>query len=186
MDTRNEKTNMKEERQMERQYNHLYKSLYGMGAALACFLLLVPTFWFIPADAQQSPPSADAAREQELDTRITAFFTTLASGNSSAACEEFLRSSPLGAATSEVTELRNKTEEARTQFGLILDWEKYKTTERVGEDIVVIRYILKYDQYPVIWTFIYYRKPTGALSMPTSNPWVLIDLRFDTNILNIL
>jgi hypothetical protein len=166
---------------MERKYEPLYKIFFGVGAALLCVLLLLSALRMAPADAQTQPP-ADTGREQELDARIVNFFRTLAGGDSRTAFEELLRGSPLGSpsAGSQSTELRNKVEELKTDFGEILNWERYEA-KRIGDDIVLVRHILKYEQYPVIWTFKFYRKPSNTPSM--TNPWVLIELHFDTNIL---
>ena len=168
---------------MKRQYNHPYKSLCGIGAASVCFLLLLPCFRLLPVGAQLQT-SVDASRDLEFDTKIRDFFDTIKRGNSSLALEELLRQSPLDSsnASSHLTELRNKIEEMKERFGEILRWEKYET-KRIGEDIILIRYILKYERYPVIWTFTLYRKPSVSSSITNTNPWGLIELHFDTNLL---
>jgi hypothetical protein len=89
-----------------------------------------------------------------------------------------------------MAELRNKVTECKEQFGDILNWEKIEE-KKLGNDVVVFRYVLKYDQYPVIWTFAFYRKPPLSSSTPTtislpstpSNPWMLVGLRFGEEIL---
>ena len=163
---------------MELRYDRLYKSLCGMGAALVCFLLLLPTLQLITGNAQ-----TDINSERTLDAKIQTFFGSLMGGNSSEAFGELLRSSPLGSADArpQLTELQKKVEEAK-QFGEIINWEEYES-KRIGKDIMSLRYILKYEQYPIIWTFTFYRKPSGPSSMTTSNPWVLIDLRLETDFL---
>jgi len=171
---------------MKRQHDHLYKSFYSIGAVLICFLLLVFAFRAIPVDAQPSAFSSDPSREQGLDTRIQTFFETLKRGNSSSAFDAILEQSPLGSsgAGSKISELQKQVEELKNDFGDILNWEKHET-KRMGEDVIVVQYILKYERYPVIWSFAFYRNPAGtsSMTMTTSNPWVLVELRFDTNIL---
>ena len=169
---------------MEQQCNRLYKSLLGMGATLVCFLLLLPALRIIPADAQSQPASADISRDSELDERIRAFFDSLQRGNLSTAFDGLLAQSPLHspAAMPHQTDLRNKVGEARDQFGEILNWEQYDT-KPIGTDVVVMRYILKYDQYPVIWTFSFYRKPSSLPGLINpSNRWVVVGLQFDTSL----
>jgi len=172
--------------QMKQQNNHVYKSFCGAGAALICLLLLFSVFPFLPTDAQ-IPPSIDAGGNVDFDTRIKAFFTTLANGSSASAFEELLRQSPLGSpdinsqAAEQRNELRSKTDDLKTQLGEIVKWEKYET-KYIGEDIALIRYILKHEHYPVIWTFTFYRKPVPASSFSSSNSWVVIGLDFDTNL----
>jgi hypothetical protein len=168
--------------QMERRYDHLYKRLYGIGAAVVFVLLLFPAFRLLPTGAQ-APTTPDAGREQELSARVQTFFTALSRGNSAPAFEELLRQSPLNAAAAgtELARMRNKVEEFKTQFGDILRWDKHDV-KQIGEDIIVMRYILKYDQYPVIWTFAFYRKPSTASSLGNSNVWTLVEVHFDTNL----
>ena len=175
---------------MERQYGNWYKSLYGIGAAVVCFLLLLPALRFIPVDAQISSSSAVVSGEQEVEMRVRDFFTALMRGNSALALDDLLRGSSLGTGTTSAqqTELRNKTEEIRAEFGTIFSWEKIET-KQIGEDVIVVRYVLKHDLHPVVWSFAFYRKPSGTSSITSTlpstnlNAWVLIGLHFDPNVL---
>ena len=166
---------------MARQYDHWYKNLYGIAAALTVFLLLLPTLWLVPTDAQ-STLTTDISREHGLDARIQDFFTTLKRGNHTSALEELLQQSSydFSSAESHMTDLRKEVEKAGTQFGEMQNWEKYET-KQIGSDIILVRYILKYDRHPVMWTFLFYRKPPGTLSMTSPRTWELIQLYFDTN-----
>jgi hypothetical protein len=167
---------------MARQYDSLYKNLYGIGAALVCFLLLLPTLRLMPTDAQL-PPTTDISREQGLDAKILDFFMSLKRGNHTLALEELLRQSALGSASAEsqLTDLRKEVEKAGTLFGDIQSWEKSEG-KPIGSDIILVRYILKYDRYPVMWTFLFYRKPSSAPSITSpGSSWELIELYFDTN-----
>ena len=165
---------------MARQYDLLYKNLYGIVAALAFFLLLLPILWLVPIDAQLTS-TVDISREQGLDTRIHEFFSSLKRG-SHTAFEELLQTSAYSTSSAEphVTDLRKEVERAGKQFGEIQNWEKYEA-KQVGSDIILVRYILKYDQHPVMWTFLFYRKPSSTQSMASPSTWVLIQLYFDTN-----
>jgi len=171
---------------MERRGDYWFKNFLGIGAVLVCFLLLLSALRLAPVDAQQPPPSADTNREQELDTKISAFFTAFMRGNTESAFQELLWQSPFGSASagSALVDLRNKAEETKTEFGDIYRWEKFET-KRFGEDVVMVRYVLKHEQYPVLWTFVFYRKPSSTTSMTMTNPnaWVLVQLRFDTDIM---
>jgi hypothetical protein len=168
--------------QMTRKYAHLYKTLYGIVAALTFFLLLLPALRLMPIDAQLTP-TADISREQGLDARIHEFLTSLRRGNHTSALDELLQPpSPYSSpnAESQVTDLRKEVEKAGKQFGAILNWERYEA-KQIGSDIILVRYILKYEQHPVMWTFLFYRKPSSTLSMTSPSTWVLIQLYFDTN-----
>jgi len=154
-----------------------------MGAALMCALLLLPSLRIIPSGAQ-AQSAADTGRVQEIDNRIETFFGALMRGSSGSAFEDLLQGSSLGApsAAPQVVALRTKVDELKL-FGAILHWERYDTRS-IGTDVSVVRYILKYDQHPVIWTFVFYRKPSGTSSITSANnPWVVLELRFDTSFL---
>ena len=169
---------------MKRHYDYLYKSRYVIGSVLICFVLLLITFRTIQVDAQSPGASAEINRETALDIRIGSFFETLKRGNPPSAFEELLLQSPLGSASagSQISELQNQVGELRKDFGDILNWDKYET-KWLGEDVAVVRYILKYEQCPVLWSFAFYRMPASTPSMTMTNPWVLVALHFDTSLL---
>jgi hypothetical protein len=172
---------------MERQYSHLYQNLCSIGAAAVCFLLLLSALRFIPADAQTTL-IADPASERELDGRIQNFFFALTRRTSSALAELVRRSvfSASGMDSPSVEQLRTEIDKAKTEFGEIINFERYEV-KQVGEDVFVIRYILKYEQHPVMWKFTFYRKPSSPSSLivpsPSTppSPWTLIKLHFDTD-----
>ena len=171
---------------MTQQSNHLYRTLCGMGAALICFLLLLSSFQFPPVGAQSQPLTSsliDTGREQEIDARIRTFFETLARGSSTSAFDELLRQSPFSnyEAGQASAELRKKTDELSVQYGGMLNHEKCDF-KRIGDDLVLTRYISKHENSPIIWTFAFYRKPAGATSITNPNTWMFIQLHFDTDL----
>ena len=163
--------------------SHLYRSLCGIGAALICFLLLF-CFQFPPAGAQ-TQSLVDTSRDHEFEPRIQTFFRTLQGGHSQLAFDGLLHQSPLNLGDPQaVADSRSRVDEMRTQFGEILHWERFES-KQIGEDVVLVRYVLKYDHYPVVWTFTLYRKPTVTPSISNPNPWLLVELHFDTNLRNL-
>ena len=172
--------NSKGENQME--HRRLYKQIFSIGTVLLCFLLLLPALRFLPAGAQ-SQPATDVGRD-EFDARIQFFFETLRRVGSVPAFDELLRGSPLGTsdANAPLTNLRNRVDGLQADFGDILNWEKLET-KRVGTSIVLVRYVLMYDRYPVVWTFTFYRKPptTPSVTALNQNLWLLVELHFDTD-----
>lgn len=172
---------------MERKNKQRYK-FYILGIVLLGFLILLPIVQLKPAGAQSQNLNG-VSGEPDLDLKIRTFFETLMKGNSATAFEELLRQSHLNSfdGTQASTELRNKVDELQTQFGEILDHEKYDT-KRIGTDVVVIRSVLKYERHPVLWTFTFYRKPSvlTASITSTSNPWVVVEVNFDTDMKRLL
>ena len=107
------------------------------------------------------------------------FFNALRS-NSALAFDELLREGPLGnpEAAEKRNKLQNHTDELKTRCGTIVRREQYET-KPIGEDIVLVRYILKYEQYPVVWTFTFYRKTTASSSVVQPSSWVIVALDFE-------
>jgi hypothetical protein len=162
------------------QQNRLYKSFFSIATAVICLLLLLPSFRIFPLGAQ-TQPTTGIARDQDIEARVETFLGTLSSGNATSAIDRFLQMSPLGApgAAPQRTELRTKIDELEA-FGKIINWERIET-KSIGTDVSVVRYVLKYELHPVLWTFVFYRKPSSTTSMPSSNTWVVVELHFETS-----
>ncbi|MDR3199439.1 MAG: hypothetical protein LBU34_16340 [Planctomycetaceae bacterium] len=149
--------------------------LFFGGIILLLFLLFLPSVPLRPVKAQ--PTTGDSYKE--LDDKIRAFFDHLISGNTTNAFDNLLLQSPLGSSSAPVTEIRTKLDETKKHVGDFHAYEFY-LAKPVGKDIVLIRYILKCEYYPVIWTFTFYRKP--SLQGSTGTPWQLVEMRFDSNL----
>lgn len=169
---------------MKRHYYSLLKYCCGITAAWVGLWVLFLALPLTSTDAQ-TLTTADSSREAELDAKIDTFFDALMRDNTVSAFDELLRGSAYG--TPETAEkrdqLRRETDAFKEQFGAIVRWEKYETT-MVGEDVLILRSILKYEQYPVMWTFTFYRKPVPATSLftPGTNLWTIIALDFSTQL----
>ncbi|MDR0871624.1 MAG: hypothetical protein LBN39_12615 [Planctomycetaceae bacterium] len=154
-------------------------------AVLFPLLLLLPMFPAVSARAQQPINGTDPYKE--LDEKINIFFEGVIAGNTSSALENLLLQSPLGTTTnsSSSASMKTRLDEARTQYGSFIDYEPVKHIP-LGKDAVLIRYLLKCDNYPLVWTFTYYRKPpqrgTVSPAAVAAAPWQLIEMRFDTNL----
>ena len=153
--------------------------------ALVCFPLL-PSLPLQTEGAESQTPITvpnDLSGEHETDVRIQAFFNALMKENSISVYEELFRQS-LSTPT-EVEQLsvqyRNRLAEVSVRFGGMVDYKKYDT-QWIDEDIVLIRYILKYENSPMIWTFGFYRTPTTTMGITNDNPWRLIAAHFETDL----
>ena len=165
---------------MERKHDRLYKNLFGIGVALVCFLLLLSVLRTVPAGAQST---MDSGVIQGLERRIETFFGELrrTTPAPTSVFTDFLDQSPLGSDAQRVTELRGNVNAMSGQFGDILHWERYDTRQ-IGANTIVIRYVLLYDQYPVVWSFVFYRKPSMTPGINT-NLWILVELQFGQSLL---
>jgi len=171
---------------MGRHYNRMSKKLSIMGTTAILFLLLLSLFRLIPAGAQIQP-SADIGKEPALDAKIDVFFGSLRQGNTATAFSELLRDSLYSSptATTSTSEVQTKVDALKGQIGEIIRWEKLDE-KSVGSDIMVYRYILKYDLHPVIWTFYFYRKPIAPTALSTTpNTWGLDSMHFDPDLKNL-
>ena len=139
--------------------------------------LVLALIAYIPVGAQQTTFPSDPTRE--LDERIKLFFNDILRGNTSKAFEDLFH--PLSG-SEPLAGMRVKLEDAKEQFGMLRNYERIDS-RAVGEDLVFVWYLLKYDKHPVTWTFTFYRRPVETgMGVTSSNPWLLIGLRFDTNL----
>jgi hypothetical protein len=77
--------------------------------------------------------------------------------------------------------MKTKLDDVKTRFGSFKDYEKIDA-KPIGKDLVIIRYLLKCELYPVVWTFTFYRRPTSPTTLTTAAQWQIVGLRFDTNL----
>jgi len=144
-------------------------------------LLLLALVAFIPVEAQPVVSSIDAGKEP--DERVRRFFNEVLAGNGPKALDDLLSASSDSASLADV---KKKFEDVKIHCGNLRNYEKHNV-KLVGDDLVFVRYLLKGDKRPVVWTFTFYRRPAEPGSLPTApNPWFVIGLRFDTNLDSLL
>lgn len=56
--------------------------------------------------------------------------------------------------------------------------------QKIGRDIIIMRYLYKSDTIPVVWYFTFYRLPSKTTPESSLTPpaWHCIGVRFDTNL----
>ncbi|MDR1480561.1 MAG: hypothetical protein LBJ00_16640 [Planctomycetaceae bacterium] len=125
----------------------------------------------------QSYASSEPYRE--LDERIKLFFDEIiANSTSTDAFDSILTTGSVGGLTdTSISEMKTKLDDVKTRFGGFKDYEKIDA-KPIGKDLVIIRYLLKCESYPVVWTFTFYRRPSSS----SLAQWQTIGLRFDTNL----
>lgn len=88
--------------------------------------------------------------------------------------EDILDDGPLKSRSEAINRLVDRFEEIQKASG------KYSMSEaisekRVGTDLILLKYLSKAENYPVVWYFTFYRRPSDKI-------WIVISLRFDTRL----
>ncbi|MDO4587128.1 MAG: hypothetical protein Q4C95_07510 [Planctomycetia bacterium] len=114
-----------------------------------------------------------------LHSNIKLFFENLSDSNKGPkkAFEDILKNSPLRSDEKVTNDLMNGLKEINTRFGNYVSFEEIGT-KSIGNDLVVIRYLYKCQNYPVVWYFTYYR----PLAKTENSSWTLIGFRYDSDL----
>jgi hypothetical protein len=145
--------------------------------------------WFAAVAARAQTPDKPDAEVEKLGRSVETFLDTAGrSTNASnstqlqSAFQQLLQSSPLAAQTASLSGLTEKTLDLKTKYGEFRTWERI-AAKRVGNDVVVLRYLYKCASYPVVWHVTYYRPPPASGStLTTDETWRVIAVRFDTDL----
>lgn len=135
--------------------------------------------------SQTTEPRDTAIRE--LETRINAFFVEFAANPTTLttkALEDLFKGSPLTTDADTFNTMLKNLSAIPKEFGEPRGGEQIDVRYfDKGRNIVQLRYLFKYDNHPAIWYFIFYRNPNiGTGIAGQVNPWMLISVRFDTNV----
>jgi hypothetical protein len=148
--------------------------LIGLSAVLMCF----SAGRVAPAQGP-SDPVIDA-----LHQRVSQFLEGVSLGTptaTSAAYQELLAGSPLAKQTKAVDALIEKTSQLQERFGPYREFEQI-AARRVGNDLVLLKYLYKCENFPVVWYFTFYRTPRADIPPETNDTWRVIIVRFDNEL----
>ena len=100
-----------------------------------------------------------------LDGRVSQFLDGVSVGQTQNAFKELLADSQLAKQADAVKDLVARTNELETKYGKCQAFEQI-SAKRVGNDLVLMRYLYKCENFPVVWYFAFYHtpSPSGALS----------------------
>ncbi len=127
---------------------------------------------------QETPDPVTAA----LDTRVSQFLEGVSMGQTQTAYQELLAGSQLLKSSDALKTLTEKTAELETKYGRYRAFERV-SAKRVGADLVLLRYLYKCENFPVVWYFTFYRTPQRGDPAPEDkNAWRIIIVRFDTQL----
>jgi hypothetical protein len=142
-------------------------------------LLLASTACALLAQGQEEPDAVSPV-VAKLDERVKRFLDAISAGHESDAFDDLLVGSRLLEQTEEIQTLVDKSKEIKDRYGPFQETEQIGA-RRIGKDLVLMKYLFKCESFPVIWYFAFYRDFRRA-STATDNDWVVIAVRFDTQL----
>lgn len=117
----------------------------------------------------------------KLDDEIATFLQSVAEKDEKRAFDRLLLGSQLHEQTSAVEQMLEKVGQFERSYGKHQESERI-SQKRVGKDLVLLTYLYKCKDFPVVWHFKFYRDYNRATLMNDSNNWVVIGVRFDTEL----
>ena len=114
-----------------------------------------------------------------LDARAAQFLEGVSMGQAQSAYRELLAGSQLLKQTDALKTLIEKTVALEKKYGRYREFEQV-ATKRVGNDLVLLKYLYKCENFPVVWYFTFYRTPSPGEPPVESRQWRVITVRFDT------
>lgn len=154
---------------------------YAVRATPAAVLLLAA--WTSVAQAQPTP---DETTQTALRARVQQFLDTIGrtdvvptANDIRAAYDALIKNGPL--AQDRAAEVRNaiveRTLRLRVDYGAPRG-TLLVSSRAVGSNLVLMKYLQEFEQFPVVWYFTFYR--IGP--QPTGDTWAVIAVRYDTQL----
>ena len=130
-------------------------------------------------EAQTGATGADL---EALRASIGNFFENLSDPNQGPrkAFDELTKNTTLGDNETLLAGLSDNLKLVAANFGPYIAYEPVGA-KALGSDLIEFRYLYKCQNHPIVWRFTYYRPRPNAAD-PTSVPWTLIGVRFDSNL----
>ncbi len=155
--------------------------MLGKRLALAPFGLLWVLLAAAPAVGQDPMLGEEDPVIEHLHDQTVPFLEGVSLGRAEAAFAELLVGSPLAQQTEAVNKLVSAARAIETRYGKYREFERIDA-RRVGEDLVLMKYLYKCDDFPVVWYFTYYRDFKHSDMTTENNEWMVIAVRFDTDL----
>ncbi|MGI5831886.1 MAG: hypothetical protein ACOX6D_05050 [Thermoguttaceae bacterium] len=164
---------------------HAVPSLEKVFFSLSAFFFLLSfTVWIdkTQGQSQTTPPSGSGFESQT--GLVQDFFEQISNTaeGPQKGLETLLKNSPFeeNAKAEMIKTLAGKIEGISGQFGSFVSYELIGT-KKIGRDLVVLRYLYKCQNYPIVWYFVFYR-PLPADSNTTNKQWQIIHLYYDSQL----
>jgi len=118
----------------------------------------------------------------KLDQRVMRFLDAVPTADADEAFDSLLAGSPLLQQADAVETLAKTSTEAMTRYGAYHGSDQL-SAKRIGKDLVLMKYLLKCEQFPLVWYFVFYRDFSRQSNTSViDDPWTVISVRFDTQV----
>ena len=148
---------------------------------MMCLAALAVVASALPAGSQEPPTAEEDATIAKLHARTVQFLEGVSLGRVESALAELVSGGSLAKQDEAIRKLTEQTRELESKYGKYRAFERIDA-RRIGEDLVLAKYLYKCENYPVVWYFTYYRDFKRSDAAPESDNWILIALRFDTDL----
>ncbi len=115
----------------------------------------------------------------KLDATVKTFLEGVSANLAEKAYQELLAGTQL-LKQDAFKDLVDKTADL-TKYGKCHAFERIGVRS-VGEDLMLLKYLYKCKQYPVVWYFSFYRTPVDAAAGSEKGAWRVVSVRFDTRL----
>lgn len=147
---------------------------------LVCLVMLLASLATVATLGQPSGSATlDDGAVAELDERVARFLEGISLGDVDEAYEALLAGSRLANNEEAIESFVEKTKQIEQLYGQFDSFERVDA-RRVGRDLVVMKYLYKSEDFPVVWYFTFYRTRNSGDTLVGEDNWRVITLRFDT------
>jgi hypothetical protein len=116
---------------------------------------------------------------EKCDDLLGRFFEQVGKGESNKALNELLKDSALLRQSEALKTLADKAKDLDKKYGKYRGFDRIDA-KRIGKDLILLRYLYKCDEFPVVWSVAVYRDfKRGDVE---GNNWIIVSLRFDTDL----
>ena len=149
---------------------------FRVTTCLWMLLLLLAGGRLLPA---AEPPTESDTELDKLDARINRFLEGVSGNDAQNAYEDLLTDSQL-LQQKALPGLIEKTAELK-KYGKCHGFEQI-AVKPVGADLVLMKYLYKCEDFPVVWYFSFYRTPAAVGTAAANGPWRVVSVQFDTRL----
>jgi hypothetical protein len=154
-------------------YFHSCRMLF---VAVAVLLAIPGRLWAAPDDTKEKDSVLGT-----LDARVAQFLEGVSLGQSHSAFADLLSGSQLLKQNDALKDLVARTNDLEAKYGKYRAFEQV-SAKRIGGDLVLMRYLYKCENFPVVWHFTFYRTPGVGDTGSKTGTWRVVAVRFDTDL----